>query len=258
MTHEWFCCNTAYALPVLLMQRLEMRATSFSSWLVPPASLERSASPDLINAVDTSRHRCFTSTRPTSKTVSPLVAAPPMTSNPNPNPWHLTLTLTLTRQSIRSSIVRRFRRRSGTSVCHVRGIGQNLEIVLSSLSPLLCISLFTRWQFSFWFCIHFRANAHKCLSPSLRHCDNAAFSRWMKLNQLQHRYQWFTVVALYFPISNWAYKCINILLNLIITLGERLQWYMWAHHLAPDGFALQIKLITASRAILSVACDSTN
>lgn len=94
------------------------------------------------------------------------------------------------------------------------------------LQPPLCISLGPRLQSSLWFCTHCTSHAYEWLSHSISHCCNMMFSCWIKLNQSQRRHQLFALVALYFPISNSAHKRINNLLNLIITLGECLPWYM--------------------------------
>lgn len=221
-------------------------------WLLSWARLEHWVSPNLINTVPMSRQRCLTSRWPTSKTVSPLLSALPLTplvtGGDSRRLWWfwpiraliITTTIKVTFRDLSQSRVRdqllyhHFNHRCAS-------LSMN-EVVI----------------FIFWFCRNLTPNAYKCLPRSISHRYNMMFSRWLKSNQSQHRHHLFTLVALYFPISNRAHKRINNLLNLIITLRECLRWCMWAHRLVSDGFALQIKLITASRAIMSVACDSTN
>lgn len=75
--HEWCCRHTASEVPVLLMQRQEMKRLSMTAFFCKTLSIE--FQPNLINTVNMSRQRCFTSRWPTSKTVSPLLSAPPLT-----------------------------------------------------------------------------------------------------------------------------------------------------------------------------------
>lgn len=252
-TRERCCRHAAAELPVLPMQRQETKrlARTFP-WLLSRARLEHWVSPNLINTVHMSRQRCLTSRWPTSETVSPLLSALPLTplvtgGGDSRRLWWFWSIRALSITTIKATFRDLSQSRVGDQLFY-----RHFNHRCASLSMNEVVI------FIFWFCRNLTTNAYKCLSRSISHRYNMTFSCWIKLNQSQPRHHLFTLVALYFPISSRAHKRINNLLNLIITLRECLHWCMRAHRLVSDGFALQIKLITASRAIMSVACDSTN